>query len=451
MTGIAALVVVAVAGGTGAHGEQGPPPGSPEGAVETAGGMTLRWNAEATARNGPAPMSDPVEACGSNQYTFLSELLEHPVLEYDVPQHWGDVVDGGQQVMVAGTVQGATLGTGDLPFDHVFGSDFNMDVGVDPQYADFTQMDGGPTALPMHVELEEGLLPHVRTPAGPAEGATWPDMSDAARENLQAGYFPLPGDRVVVMGRWILDCGHGDYFTELHPLTFLAWSHVDGDRTTVNFFYNPYRVAQRYHPDPALATQLDLPVSRGGIFNVDAIQHLVGAISRLQDGGLAPYCCDDHLDVRVLLEALRTRPSPIKICAPEGTSGSRLKLRYDIVARPGVRVTPTRDPSTGCVKLDLRLGSSTTRTPVQRTCTDPWEFLEVAAGEEAGSGPIDIRSQLKSYVASQYDSRVDIDPTQSCYDPLSGPVVQDEPTGQRIRTRDVSHPFYGRVVVYWQP
>lgn len=445
-----AVALLVVVGAVPAHGVQGPPPGSPEGAVETAGGLTLRWTTDATTRNGPAPSSDPVTACGSDQYTYLTELLEHPVPEYEVPQHWGDVVVGGQQVMVSGTVQHAGFGTGDLPFDHVFGSDFNMDVGVDPQFAEFTQMDGGPTELPMHVELEEGLFPHARTTPGSASGATWNEMSDSARENVQPGYLPLPGDRVIVMGRWILDCGHGDYFTELHPLTFMAWSHVDGDRTTVGFFYNPYRVAQRYHPDPALATQVDQPTSRGGIFNVDAIQYLVSSINRLQDRGQAPYCCQPNLDVRVLLEALRTRPSPFKVCAPEGTSGAHLRLRYDLVTRPGVRVTTTRQPANGCVKVDLRLGSSTTRTPVQRTCTDPWDFLETAAGEEAGSGPIDIRDQLKSYISSQYDARVDVDPTQSCYDPLSGPLVQDAPTGWRIRTRDVSHPMYGRIAVYWE-
>lgn len=447
-TGVVAVSAL-VAGGV-AGGAQGPPPGSPEASVETAGGLTLRWTTEAETRNGPAPTSDPVEACGSDQFTYLTELLQHPVPEYDVPQHWGDVVAGGRQVMVSGTVQHAGFGTGDLPFDHVFGSDFNMDVGVDAPFAAFTQMGGGPTALPMHVELEEGLFPHARTAAGPATGATWTEMSDAARESVQPGYLPLPGDRVIVMGRWILDCGHGDYFTELHPLTFMAWSHVDGGRTTVGFFYNPYRVGQRYHPDAALATQIDQPTTRGGIFNVDAIQYLVSSINRLQDRGQAPYCCQPHLDVRVLLEALRTRPSPFKVCAPDNTSGAHLRLRYDLVTRPGVRVTTTRRPSDGCVKVDLRLGSSTSRTPVQRTCTDPWDFLETAAGEEAGSGPIEIRSQLKSYISSQYDARVDIDPTQSCYDPLQGPLVQDVPSGQRIRTRDVSHPMYGRISVYWE-
>ena len=276
-------------------------------------------------------------------------------------------------------------------------------------------------------------------------------MSDRARENVQPGYFPLPGDRVIVMGRWILDCGHDNYFTELHPLTFLAWSHVDGDKTVVSFFYNPYRVGQRYHPDPALATLVNQPLTRGNQFNVDAIQYLIASVNRLQDRGQAPFCCQSHLDIRVLLQALRARPSPFRVCAPEGTEGTTLKVHYDIVARPGVRITPTRQPSQGCATLDMRLGSSVTPDPAQRTCTDNWDFLESAAGEEAGTGVIDIRGQLKSFVDTQYEPRVDIDPTQSCYDPLSGPLVQDDPTGRRVRSRDVSHLMYGRIEVFWAP
>lgn len=448
----AVAALVATSGGVAfGQGGQGPPPGAPEAAVPTVGGTTLRWaTRDATARNGAAPVAGPVESCGSDRFTFLSELLDHSALDYVVPSHWGDAVAGGKQVMVAGTVQNSSLGTGDLPFDHPFGSDFNMDVGVDPPYADFTQEAGRPSALPMHVELEEGLFPHVRTDAGPATGAEWSAMSDHARENLQPGYFPLPGDRVIVMGRWILDCGHPDYFTELHPLTFMAWSHVDGDKTVVSFFYNPYRVGQRYHPDPVLAPRVNAGLSRGGIFNVDAIQYLIASVNRLQDGGLPPFCCQDHLDIRVLLQALRANPSPVRICAPEGTEGSRLKLDYDIVARPGVRVAPSVQRSAGCATLDLGLGASITPEPVQRTCTDSWEFLEAAAGEEAGGGdPIDIRGELKASIAAQYDSRVDVDPTQSCYDPLSGPVVRENPSGRRLRTRDVAHPMYGRVQVYW--
>lgn len=452
---LAVVVVLATALGGGGvavgQGGHGPPPGAPEAAVETAGGTTLKWTTEAIARDGTAPVADPVTACGSDQFTYLSELLEHPAPQYEVPAHWGDVVPGGKQVMVAGTVQSSSFGSGDLPFDHVFGSDFNMDVGVDPQYAAFTQEAGQPSELPMHVELEEGLFPHVRSAPGPATGGSWNDMSDAARQGVQPGYFPVPGDRVIVMGRWILDCGHDNYFTELHPMTFMAWSHVDGDRTVVNFFYNPYRVGQRYHPDPTLATQVNQPLTRGGIFSVDTVQYLIASINRLQDRGQSPYCCQDHIDINVLLQALRTRPSPFKVCAPEGTEGTRLKLRYDIVARPGVRITSSLQPSSGCATLGFRLGSSVTPDPVRRTCTDDWDFLEAAAGEEAGTGVIDIRGQLKDYVATQYEPRVDVDPTQTCYDPLQGPQVLDEPTGRRIRTRDVSHPFYGRIVVYRQP
>lgn len=445
-----AATVASVGGVADGQGGSGPPEGAPELASPTGSGITLQWRtSEATARNGEAPVADPITACGSDEFTYLAELLEHDATQAEVPAHWGDATGAPKQVMVAGTVQSSSFGTGDLPFDHPFGSDFNMDVAVDPQYADFTQQAGQPSPLPMHVELEEGLFPHVPSAHGPATGEDWRDMSERARQNVQPGYLPVPGDRVIVMGRWILDCGHDNYFTELHPLSFMAWSHVEGDKTIVNFFFNPYRVMQLYNPDPSVAPRVNDPNRVNSFFTAHALNFLIGAVFRLQDQGPQPFCCDDHLDARVLLEAVRARPSPFWICPPEGTSGSRLALQYDIVARPGVRVRWVKSSNNGCARLDLRLGSSVTREPIQRTCVDPWTFLESAAGEEAGIGPIDIRDQLKENINPAFHDRVDIDPTQSCYDPLAGPSVQDDPLGKRVRTRNTWHPFYGRAEVYW--
>ena len=43
---------------------------------------------------------------------------------------------------------------------------------------------------------------------------------------LPSLYRPKQGDRVAVFGRWIVDCGHPDFHTEIHPplLTARAWT-----------------------------------------------------------------------------------------------------------------------------------------------------------------------------------------------------------------------------------
>src|SRR5206468_10932353 len=109
-----------------------------------------------------------------------------------------------------------------------------------------------------HVELEEGSLPHTADrPVGPATGQPWYELSEANRGDLVEGFVPQAGDRVALMGHWIIDCGHTDYETEIHPLTFMAVTRTDGDATVARVFFNPYHATQVYSPDPAVPWRVE--------------------------------------------------------------------------------------------------------------------------------------------------------------------------------------------------
>ena len=41
------------------------------------------------------------------------------------------------------------------------------------------------------------------------------------------GYRPEPGDRIYMVGRWIIDCGHDNWGAELHPLEMYVSSHME--------------------------------------------------------------------------------------------------------------------------------------------------------------------------------------------------------------------------------
>jgi len=47
---------------------------------------------------------------------------------------------------------------------------------------------------------------------------------------VPGGYRPEPGDRIVMTGRWIVDCGHADWHTELHPIEAYVSSHTQTGR-----------------------------------------------------------------------------------------------------------------------------------------------------------------------------------------------------------------------------
>jgi hypothetical protein len=65
------------------------------------------------------------------------------------------------------------------------------------------------------------------------------------RNNVHAG------DRVVMFGRWITDCGHPDFHTEMHPPLLTAFGHVDTGsagqpKTTTEVISRPYLTSQTF-------------------------------------------------------------------------------------------------------------------------------------------------------------------------------------------------------------
>jgi hypothetical protein len=421
-------------------------------------GVNLSFDeAQAVAANGTIIDADELRVCGdATGKRFLAELLGD-ALNYKIPYRLGDVVAGntkpsanlGRQMMMSGTVESDVFGTGDFPFDHPAGSDFNMDIGPDPAYADISQLAGVPSGDPMHTELSEGWVPHLPTAqTGPATGMTWEQNATLARSDVQPGYFPAKGDRVITMGRWVNDCGHPPFQTELHPLSFLAWSHTDVNKTVAQAYYSPYREMQQYNPDRALASKVNQTNRKNMLYTMGFPQGLITSILRVQGlGGLPPI---DHLESWGLLEAVNEAPADWWVCAPTGTSGDTLNVNYDFRARPGVVITSTPDPTTGCTRMHVDLSANTVPEPTTRTCVLPWDWLSQVAADEAGVPSLDLKATLKGYVGDAFKSHIDPDPIMDCYDPLKGPAVNPTPTGQNITVDDtIAQPFYGLVEVSW--
>ncbi len=152
----------------------------------------------AIAANGPALSADSVRVCGANDRRFLGELLQGSPFDFKIPYRLGDVADAnaapsavlGRQWHISGTAGSSSIGSGDFPFDHPYGSDFNMDLVPDEPFAALSQVSGVPSDHPMHIELSAGQFPHIEGPAGPAEGMEWETNSAISRANLQTGYVP---------------------------------------------------------------------------------------------------------------------------------------------------------------------------------------------------------------------------------------------------------------------
>lgn len=402
----------------------------------------LSFAAAALARfNGMATHPDAAAVCGSSTETFLTELFHVAPTAVKVNEEWADIVRGGKQVAVEGPVRTTHLGPTDLPMSHIFGDDLSMDVGIPASLQPFSYHLGPSTdpADQIHVELASGLIPHAR-PASPASPTqTWRQASDVDLSGFLDGFAePQVGDRALVIGRWIIDCGHGDYGTELHPMSFLAWSHAAGTSNVVHAYMNPYRDSERYSPDLSILGHV-ADTSRFSQPDVKPfVPYLIDEVVRLLTGKT------DRLRSQELLEAVTVAPPPWTVCAPAGSHG-KLVVHYDLVTRPGVHLDIDLDHASGCATITTTFTSEyrPLDRPV-RDCVLPWDYLNAIASGSVGR-PIDVRDLFKSLLPPTLAAKVIAhDPVTACADPLAAPAVKTTPDSRAIRTDATQpYPFYG--------
>jgi hypothetical protein len=443
-TWIRGLVALSLGLG-GAAWANGPALSAPPGPAPSRETVPLSFDAGALSQqDGVAPRANATAACGSSTETFLTELFHTAPTAVKVNNEWGDIA-GARQVAVEGPVRTTHLGPTDLPLTHIYGDDLSMDVGLDPSLQPFSQ-HLGPSNDPtdqIHVELASGLIPHAVRPSQGSPTETWRQASDADLSGFLDSFAePAVGDPALVMGRWIIDCGHGDYGTELHPMSFLAWSHAVGSTNIVHAYMNPYRDTQRYSPDASLLGRVD-DISRFSNANVKPfVPYLIDEVLRVLNG------VTDRLRSQELLEATRAAPPPWTVCAPAGSHG-KIRVGYDVVTRPGARFAVALDHARGCATFTVTLSSN--YRPLNQTvrnCMLPWAYLNQIASAAVGM-PVDVRSLFESQLPPNLAARVvAVDPVASCADPLAAPTVDSAPVGARQRIDGTqAFPFYGVVTL----
>jgi hypothetical protein len=371
---------------------------SPAGAREL-----VEFEKEATlAANGtippvPAnPLEQVKEVCGSETGVYGSELLSGtPPSEIKVKNEWADIV-AGKDMMVSGKITHVEFSGGDLSFDHPFSTDFTFDVRLDEPYWPLARELGpgaseGAGEHELHMELEVGQLLHALPQLkGPAEGEPWgllpseqtepltPTLDMQAHENLEAAYIPKEGDRIAARGRWIIDCGHNDFHSELHPITFMAFGHAVGPKATVvHVLSNPYRVTQLY----GFGTVDVNSSSPKGTPFPQALEETITSVTQRSIAGVpAAIALPTGIE--------RTQPSttPWIVCPPTGNGNHE---RYDFVTRKGVSISVKPLKATSCAIASATVGSTqgdfgnyTALQAPSRSCALPYPLVnaEVAGG-----------------------------------------------------------------------
>ncbi len=392
----------------------------------------------ASVANFPVPKADAFFNCGSTTEGFGTELLHtsSPQLAH-VRYEWGDIVPG-KNMFEVGTAVGTVVGHGgDLPFTHPFGDDMTFNVQLDKPYAPLAQKVGpDPNDIPagsVHTEIPEGLLPTG------SDGQPQPD------------FIVKDGDRVAAYGPWILDCGHTDFHTEIHPTNFVAFGHADGDTTTAQAVYNPYVVTQLFSPDGTKVAAFGDTARFADALTQTFPKYLYQEILRLAGAGPGDICCQDQLEAHVLVDANRS-PGSISwyVCAPPGGSGD-LTYASKFTVRSGVSITASPDQDLGCVRMTATIGKGyTPMDPPRQECALSWDTLTEQASEAVGE-ELDVKAAIESLVPASLIPKVEKSPIIDCYQlPVAPPPGGDQ--GKAVFVSDAQpFPFYGSVQVSRKP
>jgi hypothetical protein len=283
------------------------------------------------------PTSDPAwssNVCGGQ--TFLQNRT--PLFEWQ--PIFGSEFDT-QLVGLSGTIPADPTYSGkDLPFTHPFGTDWEFFIVPDQSYSSLLAPSNGCTSFTTtgacvnninygntaNAECTAAGAPHDCC-TGPGAGSC--NVDQEYRDELEAAHMqqlPLPtsplgvqgilgfetdqglippdyrsrvhkGDRVAMFGRWITDCGHPDFHTEIHPPLLTAFGReLTGSAgqpvTSTEVISRPYLVGQTFEDGKGIRHHLYNELLKGvAVPDCFPIDDIVSAALD-EDGGCKVTECD---------------------------------------------------------------------------------------------------------------------------------------------------------------
>lgn len=138
----------------------------------------------------------------------------------------------------------------DLPFTHPFGSDYEFAVAPDTDYDGLLAASNRDATGPYASGWTDARRLGLPTPNGMLAMEV-----DAAL--VPPSYRAETGDRVAIYGRWIVDAGHDDFHTEIHPPLLMARARPVNEQgspaypdinatTMVQLWSRPYQAGQHF-------------------------------------------------------------------------------------------------------------------------------------------------------------------------------------------------------------
>lgn len=148
-------------------------------------------------------------------------------------------------VGISGTAVLPGISAGDVPFVHPFGFDYEFYIAPDAQY--------NALLAPSNVAPAPGSdYDTAKNQANGRLGLSVPGVLGVETDQylVPGDYRAQDGDRVAVLGRWIVDCGHSDFHSEIHPPLVHVWARPSPLhptlRTESRIIGRPFLVSQEF-------------------------------------------------------------------------------------------------------------------------------------------------------------------------------------------------------------
>jgi hypothetical protein len=361
---------------------------------------------------------------------------------------------------LTGWVVRPSYSQGDVWFVHPFGFDFEYYIVPDPAY--------------------EGLLAASNTGITPGTGAV---DSDYAAANSAAhgiglaapkgvlgvetdqGLIPpafrdliVEGARIATFGRWIVDCGHPDFHTEIHAPLLMAVAKpapppagIQGasEMTSVHIMSRPYTVSQKFPEgnfiDHLLAEVAKVETTILGIPLSTRVEAHPTVFTTPYEG--RPY-------IKLLVQPPRKPGGPVGLARPQ-----RLMVSFHFTHRTGVAIR-VFDAGNGTVGIIIVLGDlNPAPLPPKHDLTVQWDQLGSKYSYVIDALQIvDILTlDIASAVILNRGILTDIFDPPSASSPLdnqnvAAPVGIDQLQAWAGFSEDDKQPFpiYGWLNVWWQ-
>jgi hypothetical protein len=266
-------------------------------------------------------------------------------------------------VAISGTALRPKLSDEDVWFTHPFGFDWEFFVAPDSQYTPllapsntlqhaqdpnaekYLRPDGEYTSAIQQAQEELGLRN--------VDGVLGVEIDQGLIPDL---YRVHKGDRVAVFGRWIADCGHDDFHSEIHPPLVIssASGSAGGEATHSITISRPYLVSQEFDTGPLPRHMLNEIVKAMGIASYMPEAGVLGTL------GATSFCpallipfppipWPPYLPCTTRIEAHpKIMPKPfsgiqgikylVRPPSPRSDPGDKLIVQYHFTVRSGVVV-----------------------------------------------------------------------------------------------------------------